>query len=49
MEASRARVIASRKLCLSTADLREARVTVNRTFEMPENRGHDDGGDGPGQ
>ena len=35
MEASRARVVASRKLLVSTAVIiREARVTINRTLEM---------------
>jgi hypothetical protein len=35
MEASRARVVASRKLCLSTAvAIREARVTIKRTLEL---------------
>ena len=33
MEASRARIAASRKLCLSTAvSIREARITINRTL-----------------
>jgi hypothetical protein len=33
MEASRARIVASRKLCLGTAVIiREARVTINRTL-----------------
>jgi hypothetical protein len=35
MESSRARIVASRKLCLGTAVIiREARVTINRTLEV---------------
>jgi hypothetical protein len=35
MEASRARLVASRKLCLSTAVIiREARITINRTLDI---------------
>jgi hypothetical protein len=35
MESSRARLAASRKLCLSTAVIiREARLTINRTLEV---------------
>jgi len=35
MEASRARLAASRKICLSTAVItREAHVTINRTLDM---------------
>jgi hypothetical protein len=35
MEASRARIVASRKLCVGTAVIiREARITINRTLEV---------------
>jgi hypothetical protein len=35
VEASRARIAASRRLCLSTAVIiREARLTINRTLEI---------------